>query len=158
MCIRAPTEGWSAADELLAGEFQRARPISLGLVLAPRPESHVVVLVADDPAVGDGAARHVTGQILQHLLRVAFAPGRSLDEDIPFRLRNLGQPGLELLAVQQPVPVFFQTQLAGTRQPTKSVGEFLTEAPAQQDVIHQERLVAVSLRGMPAGNPTSAAE
>ena len=97
MCIRAPTEGWSATDELLSGKFELARAISLGLVLAPSPEGHTVVFVAKDPAVGDRSARHVACQVLQHLIWVTLAVRRYLNEDIPIRLGGLAQPGLEFL-------------------------------------------------------------
>ena len=76
---------------------RRARRIARGLVLAPGPEGDAAVLVTDDAAVGDRSARQVARQILQHLDRIALAMGRSLDEHIPVRLSELGQPGLELL-------------------------------------------------------------
>ncbi len=56
MCIWAPTEGWSATDELLAQEFELASAIPFGLVLAACPKGDAVVLVADDTTVGDRSA------------------------------------------------------------------------------------------------------
>ena len=156
MCIRAPTEGWSATDELLAQEFELAKAIPCGLVLAACPKGDAAVLVADDTTVGDRSAGQVTRQVFQYLNRVALAVGRSLDEDIPIRLGDLDQPRFEFPRLSQPIPVSFQSQLPGPHQPTKTVYEFLAEPLSQQDIIHQVRLATVALRRMTARDPTLA--
>lgn len=78
-----------ATDEPLCGEFQRGRPISFRLVLAASQEAYAVVLVADDPAVGDRSAIDVSCQVFEHLSRVALAVGRSLNEEIPIWAKDV---------------------------------------------------------------------
>ena len=80
------------------------------------------------------------------------------NEDIPIQLSDLGQPRLEFLRLSQPGPVSFESQLASMHQTAKTVREFLAEFPAQQLIIHQERLLAVSLSRVTARDPTSAVQ
>ena len=65
MCRRAATAGWSTPHELHAGECEGPRLVAGLLVLAARPEGHLTVLVREQSAVGDRAAREVTDQVFQ---------------------------------------------------------------------------------------------
>ena len=53
------------------------------LPIAPQPEVDTANFLLDDPLVRDGAARHVTGQVLQHQQTAAIPFRWSLDEDHP---------------------------------------------------------------------------
>ena len=81
--------------------------VAVGLVFAARPEGHPTVVVRDQSAIRDRAARQIPSQVLQHLCRVALAVGRTFDEDVPIRRTEFLEPRFQLRRISELRPVIF---------------------------------------------------
>ena len=132
MCIRAPTEGWSATNELFPRQRERSRGISLGLAASPEGDS--TILGANDATIGNRSARQVAGQVFHHMFRSAPAMRRAFDEHIPVGFVDGIEPGFEFAPIVKLGPFVLQFQFARRHQATKTGGELLAKDTPQFDV------------------------
>jgi len=98
--------------------------------------------------IGDWTARQITGQVFDHIRRVAFAVGWALDENISVDRFELVQPLAPLIRIVQKCDRASDLDLALVDQSFQASEVVFSKLAAQFNIVGQVRFLAATMLGV----------